>query len=221
MVNEFEEFRKQYENTYIRIQFENSNTYNIVKVVACIADDPQNSYITLHNPVLGQLSVSWNKSKQKIDYTFPAVGLFNHGNSFLMFHRFPDRQWKRGVTVGNSHIADPLRDIKLSIASVRPYTPRSVELSYSVLCSAYNQHYPINLKEAIKVMASNEGIALNDVFGITQSPIEDNQFVLWKHLSMIGFVYPKSSIISVREDSFLQEVSDFLKRQQEYAWTLQ
>jgi len=90
-VNEFVEFQKQYEKTYIRIKFENSDHFQVVLVKQCVADNSKSPYIILSNPVIGNAIITWDNTLQVVDSNFPAVGLFNHEDCFMMLNRFPDR----------------------------------------------------------------------------------------------------------------------------------
>jgi hypothetical protein len=221
-VNEFEEFRKQYEKTFIRIKFESSKDYHVVSVRQCVADDDKKPYIVVHNPKLGQCAINWNETKQDIDYSFPQIGLFNHRDRFLMFHRFPDRQWKRGVSSGNSHIADPLRDILLRVPDLRGMIHNSVSVDYPALTSAYHPDYPTNIDEALERLEKPNqlGICLNPVFGITKNPTKNEDYLMWKHLSIVGTLNKVVRTIRIEEPTFRQEVIDYINRSKEHTWSL-
>lgn len=221
-VNEFVEFTKQYDKTFIRVKFEGSKAHQVVVIKGCVSDDENNPYIIVQNPVIGQCTVNWKESKQNIDYTFPKVGLFNHDSGFFMFHRFPDRQWKRGISSGNSHVSDPLFTVKnhLGRLGLAPYISSRVE--FQTLSSAFSGFYPKSIDEAIELLLAPRqlGVALDGMFGITKSPTDSPVWLLWKHLSVIGYIHPKEHQLEVVESTFQQEVSDFLKRQQEHTWIL-
>ena len=219
MINEFEEFRKQYEKTYIRVKFENLPNKQVIVVRECVIETNESGYIVVHSDRLGQCILSWSKSKQIIDYSFPTIGLFNYDSGFLMFYRHPDRQWKRGITSGNSIIKTPFRDIQIKTGSY--FGPDSV-LNYNSLEAAYSNIYPSSITNACAQLIDNNllGIALNSTFAISKNPTKDSTLLLWKHLNMIGYVYPQTETINVVEIIFKQEVIDFLKRTLEFSWKL-
>jgi hypothetical protein len=224
-VNEFEEFRKQYDHTFVRIKFEDKSDYISAIIKLCSNDDPKNPYIVAYYPKIGNITINWNASKQNIDYSFPLTGLFNADSCFFMFHRYPERQWKRGITGTNSSISDPLRDIKLSFPELRATVPKLIALTSDLLDHAFVRVFPNDLQMACTMLQSPkmQGIALNPVFGLTlnHATDKDDEYILWKHLSMIGTVDVKSKTITVKEPVFYQEVMDFLKRNREVDWLLQ
>lgn len=221
-VNEFDEFRKQYEKTFIRIKFENTNVYKVVNILACISDDEKNPYFVIHNPEIGQCAIKWNDTRQSLDYSFPKVGLFNHKHGFLLFHRFPERQWKRGITSANSHIGNPLWSIYTRIPDYRRLNFEFPSITYSVLESAFHGYYPTNIDDAIYEIESESicGVCINGTFGITKNPMLQKEYLFWKSLSIIGTVDVRTRTIEVIEPVFRQEVQDFLKRKQEFDWKL-
>lgn len=222
MVNEFEEFRKQYEKTYLRVRFEGTKDLQVVNVRECVGADEKRPYILFHNPVIGQTTVRWEDSKQEIDYEFPATGLFNHADNFYAFYRFPDRQWKKGISHGNVRIIDPINYFRQRVRHYQNFVSPKFNVDFHTLTSAFSNKYPASLDEAIQTVNRSDmiGTALNPVFGITKSPTLTTLLVLWKHLSMIGIVDPVARSIEVTERTFRQEVFDFLKRKQEYAWSI-
>ena len=223
-VNEFAEFQKQYEKTWIRVQFESTNELQVVNVRACISDDVKNPYIVLYNPPIGQTTVKWGDTKQRLDYEFPEPGLFNFAESFYMFHRFPDRQWKKGVSQGNARMSDPLYGIRNRIRHGNNFVTTAT-IDYAALTAAFSQNFPSSISDAFHVLEEPSvlGVALSPIFGITKSPTNpasDLRCILWKHLNMIGWVDPVSRSIEVVEPFFLQEVTDFIHRKQESSWSI-
>lgn len=219
MVDEFAEFKKQYEKTFTRIKFEGQEDYHVVFVKQCEVGDGDKKYIVLYNPKIGSTMVNWKDSKQNMDYSFPEIGLFNHKESFLFFHRFPERQWKRGIVGTNAEVNDPLYAVKYQISGLRDCI-RSTPIDYHTLTSAFNRVYPEGLIQACVWCQEKSGVALNRVFGITKNPTKDKNLILWKHSSMIGEIDPSTYHIIVHEESFRQEVADFLKRTGETFWNL-
>ena len=222
MVDNFAEFRKQYEGTFIRVKFESANDYCVVVVSACIDDDIKHPYIVVSSPSLKQCAINWEESKQTIDYSFPTVGLFNFNNTFQMFCRLPDRQFKRGILSSNSLILDPFYDIKiaskaLTVVKIKPLRP-----DHSNLTSAFDNKFPTSLDQAVQSLNSSEqlGVALNPIFGLSKNPTVSQDIILWKHLNMIGTLSKETKTIEVIESIFQQEVVDFLKRQKEFIWNL-
>ncbi len=221
MVNEFEEFRKQYEKTFIRVLFESKPEALVVLVRACISDDEESPYIVIQHPSIGQCTLNWNASKQTINYDFPSIGLFNYKDQFMMFHRFPERQWKRGITASNSLVVDPFKGIFACNKDLYHNRP-NIGIDFDSLSSAFSNKYPTNIMGAIEELTTTDTFskALNTVFGVSRSPVMDNRLILWKHLNMIGYVIPEDKSIIVVETIFRQEVFDFLKRAQEFDWSL-
>ena len=221
-VDEFVEFQKQYEKTFIRIKFEGSSVFQVINVRSCIADDFRNPYLVIQNPHIGQCTVMWNETSQQFNYDFPKVGLFNHGSCFLMFHRFPDRQWKRGLYATNAHLSNPLRDIYGHIPKGRELVNNMFKIGYETLTSAFAEDFPDSIDQAIVTLGDRNmmGVALNPMFGITKSPTTVTKLVLWKHLSMIGLINTEKKEIEIIETTFAQEFLDLLKRKQEAVWQL-
>lgn len=220
-VNEFEEFRKQYESTYIRIKFNETSDYQVVFVTACVSDTEKSPYFVVRSPTLGQCTVNWKDSKLSLDYTFPVLGLFNYDNSFYCFHRFPDRQWKRGISSGNSHVSDPLSSVKRGRFGLGHEVTQKSVINTDSLTAAFTRH-PISLSNAVELLNAKKliGVALNSTFGITLNPTINPNMLLWKHMSMIGYVHQHSNELEVIVTTFEQEVSDFLNRQKEYDWNM-
>jgi len=138
-----------------------------------------------------------------------------------LFFRFPDRQWKRGISSGNSTMIDPLRDLKLAYADIRKYIARTFNVSYLELEAAFSGEY-YSLQEALTELASSkrESCALSPVFGLSLSPINTEEAILWKHTSMVGTVSFSSKDICIKDKTFEQEILDFLARKGEFTWNL-
>jgi len=116
-----------------------------------------------------------------------------------------------------------LRDIRVKIPKAKDFVSRSTPVEYSTLESAFSEQFPESIDNAVASLRENGllGIAVSPLFGITKSPTAaTNKLILWKHLSMIGYLDEAERTIEVVETTFEQEVIDFLKRKRETSWVL-
>ena len=220
-VDEFVEFDKQYRNTYIRVKYEKRPEKEVVFIVACNAEEEGAKLISVKGAKTGNCILNWADSNQTFDYDFPPIGLFNFKDGMGLFFRFPDRQWKRGVSTGNCIVVDPLRDVKMQYPDIRRLISKQLELNFQTLEAAYASVHS-SIEEAIIELSTDgkEAVAVSPVFGLSLSPSNKTELLLWKHTNIVGTLPLNSIDIYVKESTFSQEIKDFLSRKGEFFWNL-
>ena len=207
MVNEFEEFRKSYDGTYIRILFEKGTNYVPVLILGGILNN-EGEWIKCITRKYGESLVKYRGSKSQFDFQFPPIGLFNYNNDMHYFYRFPERQYKKGISARNSIIRNLIGPFRTQ------YIPSEITtLNVITLEAVFSGNFPANLSEGLIRLSEVSSIALNRNFGLSLSPSNDNPYPqLWKGFQMIGYVDPNKKTIFVISNILQQEVTDYIKR---------
>jgi len=214
MVDEFEEFKKQYGRTIVRLKTEKDTHFAPVYVNETVLEGQR---ITVDHATYGSLTVKWGSKNFVWDLELPERGLFNYNQHVGMFYRLPRRQWKRGLhehTSAVEWITLPWRK------DINPVLVAGLPLPFSNLTyvdALYNRHH-VTWDEATKKLREYRlsEAALSNQFALTLSPFEKDSndvLLLWYEDQAVADIDCEDHKILVRQQPFIQEITDFVQRQ--------
>ncbi|MCI0560496.1 MAG: hypothetical protein MN733_18570, partial [Nitrososphaera sp.] len=216
MVNELEEFRKQYSETIIRMREKKGGSFLPVYVNAEGAQTE--NHICVNHSSFGQMQVHWKSKLYELNTDLPKRGLFNYKGCVGLFLRTPQRQSKRGLCHGTSLIRWITYDWRKQLNMATVISPSLGDLSF--VNSLYDREYR-HWGNVVDNLLDRHVVeeALSPQFALSQSPFLDDEDVLllWYEDQVVGEFYPREPGIVVRQDVFEQEVQDFVKRKK-IAW---
>ncbi|MCI0550232.1 MAG: hypothetical protein L0287_04705 [Anaerolineae bacterium] len=211
MVNELEEFRKQYSETIIRLREKKGGPYQPVYVNTEGAHTP--NHLCVNHSAFGQIQVHWKSQLYELNTDLPRRGLFNYNGCAGLFLRTPQRQWKRGLCSGTSNIRWLTYSWRKQLNMVTVISPSLGDLNF--VNSLYDRVYR-SWGTVIEDLLNSNVVeeAVSPQFALSRSPFVDEHDVLllWYEDQVIGDVYPEEPGIIVRQEIFGQEVHDFVKR---------
>lgn len=145
---------------------------------------------------------------------YPKSCVYSSNNSFHVCYRVPARQYSRGINKNNFRIDNPVMDL---IAH-----PTNISISIGELERSFNPVY-YDLDAACSILDEGKilGVGLNRKFGLSLSAESDDVNVLWYLTTPIALVDRKNKSISVKAESFTQEVTDYLRRENLAQWKVQ
>ncbi|MCI0558218.1 MAG: hypothetical protein MN733_06960 [Nitrososphaera sp.] len=211
MVNELDEFRKQYSETIIRMREKKSGPFMPVYIKTEGAHTPE--HLCINHASFGQMQIRWKSKLYEWNTDLPRRGLFNHKGSVGLFLRTPQRQWKRGLCSGTSCIRWITYTWRRQLNGMTVPSASLGDLNF--VNSLYDRAYR-HWDDVVADLLARKSVeeALSPQFALSQSPFVDDQdvLILWYEDQVIGELYPKYPGVVVRQEIFEQEVCDFVKR---------
>jgi len=203
------EFEKRYLETYLYLEFPNKVTESGFFYLSGVKNRDST------NPLLEFSNENWNivvspLSDVIITARWPESGLFNYKNTIYIFNKIPQRQWKRGVSSGNSEI----RNVGASLAQAtgRIY----YRLDSEILNAAVKEEYPKTIEDACFNLrySNNIGLAFSREFSIFISPFKPgkdmNEFLLTRNETPVGLIFLGEKKIQIMNEFLQQEIKDLI-----------
>ena len=207
LLEDMEEFRKRYENTYLFITMNKIRLLYYVKEVKA-------DYILVYNSSVGTLELD-RDTEIELEVAWPEQGLFNFNNGLYWACRIPDRQWRRAISTKN---------ILLSGVVDNFYDLAPPKVNEDSLIAAFETPVYTSLKQACNQLATTDswGVALNRKWGVTHtpSPKVTKSFILWRGKRVVGTIKLSSKTIDVRFPHLFQEVRDLNRYKENSLWQL-
>jgi hypothetical protein len=210
--NDFEEFRKQYGDTVIRMR--TTKSLGPFVPVYVHSDLPPNlGHVYVDHPTLGTMNVQWNSSTYEWQFDLPERGLFNYANIVGLYIRVPKRQWKRGLCGGTSYcdwITRPWRE-RLNRLTIPAIGLLHLPMVHTLFNRVFKS-WDVALDDLLESRSCEEALSLK--FACTLCPHELGKKILlfWYEDQIIGEIYPIERYVMVYQTIFLQEVRDFFIR---------
>lgn len=213
LVNELEEFRKQYSETIVRLREKKygSQLFQPVYVQQEGAHSPQ--HLCVNHSSFGQIQVKWKSASYEWNTELPHRGLFNHKGAVGLFIRLPQRQWKRGLCPGTSKVEWITNNFRKDLNPITSTHVSLGDLSFvNALYDRTYRHWESVVADLLTFHTVEE--ALSPQFALTQSLFlgDDDVLLLWYEDQVVGELYPLAPGIVVRQAVFGQEIQDFVKR---------
>lgn len=212
MVNDLEEFRKQYSETIIRLREKTIGApFRPVFVETEGAHSPQ--HICVNHSSFGQIQVHWKSKTYEWDTDLPKRGLFNHQGAVGLFLRLPQRQSKRGLCTGTAQVTWITNDWRkdLNPVTYTAYNLGNLNFVNSLYDRSY-RHWQAVVADLMMLHITEE--AISPQFALSQSLFlgDEDVLLLWYEDQIVGEFYPLAPGIVVRQSVFGQEIQDFVKR---------
>jgi len=206
MLEEMVEFEKRYSKTWIWAKFKNLD-WTLWHI-----DNISEESVLLQNPEMGDVLLKPNTDVE-LEVRWPKSKFFNFNNTIFWGFKIPDRQWKRAPCQKNYAA---VRTLDSLFGFRNGPTPLSTEL----LQTAFQPTANLQIIAAINQLknSSISGVALNDNFAISLPPVRKDFYLLWYKNQPVAEVSPTSKTISVRTTHLHQEVSDFLRDNEQTKW---
>lgn len=203
-----DEFVRKFRGTYLMVK---TNAKATPKVA--YFSDWSNPFIYFQDEDGSDFRVDVNGDCE-VYVEYPKSCVYSSENSFHVCYRVPARQYSRGINKNNFRVDSPVMEL-LSL-------PTNVGLSIKELERSFNPVY-YDLDAACSVLGEGKivGVGLNRKFGLSLSCEADNLNVLWYLTTPVAYVDGKKKSISVKAESFTQEISDFLRREKLEKWKIQ
>ena len=207
LLEDMDEFRKRYENTYLFI------TMNNIRRLYYVTEVRATSILVFHSSV-GTLEINRN-TEVVLEVAWPEQGLFNFKNGLYWAARIPDRQWRRAISTKNIWLSNVVEEL---------YSTGPVKINEDSLEAAFETPVYQGLAKAVEQIATTYswGVALNRKWGVTHtpSPKVTKNFILWRGRRVVGTVNFKSKTIDVKFPPLLQEVQDLNSYKENGLWKL-
>ena len=210
MLEQMDEFKKRYENTYLFCTIE-GQPKELVYIKRVTEDSVEAQ--TENN---GSYFVSKN-SEVEFEVAWPERGLFNYNGKMAWANRVPDRQWKRAIAGKNIELFYPVTYTLLS----KQQTP-DIAIGWNSLKAAFAPREYTTISAAAKKLARTwSSISLNNNWGLSlSSKVDIKGYFLWHNLRICGIVDVKNKTIAVTFPALWQEISDFNRDYEDDVWTL-
>lgn len=189
------DFTMRYEKTFIFVVPPDSTEESLFYVDRITPDREKIANLTLSSPEFGKIVLNMGTA-HTLRFKYPPVGVYQSGADAYVFHRRPDRQYKRGLCNGNSKISP----VHGAFSRQGRY-----DLTHQLVSDAFagNQY---TFKDAMSMLQSGKfrSVALRYNYALMLSPSADNKLFLLLHWEVpIAWVSKADgSIYQVLEDSY-------------------
>jgi hypothetical protein len=223
-VNLWQEFQKQYMNTFFRIKLK-SGAKRIVYWHGSLPTNEEKKTFTVLTKNEGELVLKFDSTKYKdFDLKFPPVGMYNLAGVPWAFLRIPQRQWHRGICKGTALIRPMI--VSGKSRRISAFNEYYTSLSHETLAGAFWSEYPATIDDACNQIDGKEcfGRALNRelsiILNFNNSALVLNKLILYWYSLALGYVDPVNKEIKTYAHPLTQEVRDYLKRSRQGIWQL-
>ena len=198
------DFQQRYEGSYIRIRFPHTPN-KVVFYVDKITLGTSYPLLHLINDTYGRIQLNYD-SETDMFFKHPPTGYFWHQQKLALFYRkLSTRQWRRGVCANNSQITSDYSYI-ISIPTIG--------LTTECLDSAYKREI-VTFSKAYKLIQTQQALSVpfSYKFSLGLNITEKTTPIIWFETTPIAEIYNEGSVIMVHEKHFMQEVMDFVKKE--------
>lgn len=198
------DFQQRYEHTYVRVRLPNSKKKTIFLITG-IQSTGNLPHLLLQNEEFGSVNLNYN-TEADIFFDPPKTGYFFFNNQVaLLYQRTCARQWKRGVSTGNSNIYSPYER--------NFFGASKFGLNEETLLSAYAGE-GASFQDALTLLASKQALSvpINKDLAIGLNPTVGKSLIVWFHSHPVAEYIDKGSFIRMHENHFQQEISDYFTK---------
>lgn len=222
------ELSKKYNHTTAQIQFKKDKLIRTVYFDGfgtsddgehiCIIHYNATGFPSIKKEILGGFDYYSEKVclKDFIILPMPDKQVFDFGGRTLVYSRYPQRQWRKGMCSDNASLRDcmydtltniqPSYEIKVNLVSLR--------LDLKPLHNMNMKNYAGNLARAIADITSYELLsrAISEVYWLGLFVDEDKPFIFYRYDLPIAYYNNKSDVFTLVDKIYLQEITDFCNR---------
>lgn len=180
-----DDFLQKYKNTFVFLK--SSQGLILTEFI------DHDNHLWFKEPELGTIQVTFDNAKKTIVTKFPKTGIYNFGDVLFGFlYRQPERQFKCCPHHQNTSIKEV-------------FTEQFLPIDINTIKTAFDSKYPHSKKDAISLVNTRGGVALNSRFGVTLS--DECDFNLYYNINHIGTIHQDK--IDLHYQPLLQEVKDY------------
>lgn len=190
MLDTPEDLTRKYQGSYI---FHNGISPDNLFFFHRVQADPLR--IVLESPEVGELILNFDKQKE-IFAAFPPKGIYNvlKDQHYVQFVRYPERQWKRGISMANCRFSSLV------------HGSHRREVSFNLLKDIFFPKYPKSKEEVKDMLKDKVSIALNKTLGLAKS--NDKHYITCG-TQFIGECDKDLNNIRIHYEPLRQECIDF------------
>ena len=201
-----EDFNQRYTGTFIR-HLQPDKSYNLIHIdhVHISPTNHNNGMLEVTSLNGGSASLKYPACLENLDLNQPNPGYFNLQNCAIYFFKYPDRQWRRGITNKNVELYNPLQSI---LPETHIYCPT---LSFKSVAALFDKNFCPTMEMAIECLNhTHMSVALSSKLMVSLSPSPESPMVLWWGCTPVGKLVNQSFKIS--DPTFEQEVFDEFRK---------
>jgi hypothetical protein len=197
-----QDFRRRYENTYIKLCAEQKGIEAVGWLQRVRGDDDKFATLEIKTAEFGVIQTNFGSEEYQIKFEYPPMGCFQHGPDSLVFRRRPERQYTRGLCSGNSNLA----------ACHSTLTGVGVSFTLERVRAAFH-HKVYDIKQALAGMKSGNfrSVALANNFSISLPMHKDKDlFFVWHWGSLVGACDSRGQLVKVYEPVYEKPMREVL-----------
>lgn len=147
-----------------------------------------------------------------LDLSTPKLGYFNYNKHALFLYRHPGRQWKKGFSLSNHKIVNPVQILVQNVSLYKPI----IDLKLAKI--AFKNTIFQNIGELITRLDSKKIFsgAISSNLALSQSLTKNIGPLIWYGPNPVGYI--ENSKFVLRDLEFSQEVHDELNRLGKPEW---
>ena len=199
-----DDFNQRYVGTFIR-QLQPDKNLRLIHVDHIHIRSQHDGMVEITSLNDGSASLKYPACLSNLDLSQPDPGYFNLNNFALYFFRYPDRQWRRGISGKNAEFYNPLQ---LLLPDIRLYRPT---LSFSAVNATFEKSFCPTIEMAIGALNNKHmSIALSSKLMLSLSPTTDVPYVLWWGCTPVGKFM--DGVFKICDPIFEQEIFDEFRK---------
>ena len=199
-----EDFRQKYEGTFCRYISPITKVKEVFSITHVDIQPYGPPNIVMVNSRAGELFLTYN-TEAELDFTFPPIGCFQHGDKALLFKRLHQRQYRKGICTFTAHTEFPYAML------CGTYVPGMDE---NVLESAFKPQLTKSISDGLKELEDKVSVVLSNQLSVGHGN-KEGDYWLWFNNEPIATV--KKNSIEIKLNQFTQEVRDFIRDTRDYA----
>ena len=184
-----------------------------------------NNQVQCSHFIHGQIQINpWSKDNEFF-VGYPESGFVNHNGRVALFQRTARRQWSKGISPNTARISYPTENGMISLRGSRAGTGQVNLSNLSLAHALYYRTFP-NVEEAIRQLREMEAleVAVSTTHMLCQCQDEVNveTYMLWikdKVVAKVELIDPTTTLVTLGNEYFRQEVQDFISRNG-LVWTI-
>lgn len=197
------DFKQKYEHTYIRVRFPDTQKKKVF-YVDTITSGIISPHLILSNPDSGQIQLNYD-TESDIFFDMPPVGYSLYdGKQAILFKKLSNRQWKRGVCIGNSTLFSPYN----------AWFSNPVGINTPCLESAYAGKL-VSFQEAVSLIYAKKALSVpfSKTLCLGLSPTLSELPLIWFYDTPIAELHSEGTVVRLHEKHFEQELLDTFQKE--------
>lgn len=197
-----EDFHQRYVGTFIR-HIQPDKKYSLIHVdhVHINSNNHNNGLLEVTSINSGSASLKYPTCAESLDLSQPNPGYFNLASYALYLFKYPDRQWRRGITGKNSELCNPLQSV---LPDLHIYCPT---IGFKSVEALFEKNFCPTIELALEALnKTHMSIALSSKLMLSLSPTTDTSVLLWWGCTPVGKLVNQA--FQICDPTFEQEVFD-------------